>query len=86
MANLLIDQRMHPDDITTLIMDHMILGVQAISSTQAFLLYFLAKNPRVQRKLYDEVLSILPTPQSLVTENNIQQMSYLTACLQECLR
>lgn len=86
LESLLINQQMNLDDISTLLMDLIILGVQAVSNTQAFLLYFLAKNPRVQRKLYDEVSNVLFSDKSTLSEENIQQMPYLNACLQESLR
>lgn len=87
MEKLLADQQMHPDDLSTLLMDFILLGVQAVSNTQGFLLYFLAKNQRVQRKLYDEVTGVLSnTNPSVVDDETLQQMPYLTACLQESLR
>ncbi|KAK0163148.1 hypothetical protein PV327_006856 [Microctonus hyperodae] len=86
LENFLINQQMNLDDISTLLMDLIILGVQAVSNTQAFLFYFLAKNPRVQRKLYDEVCHVFSSDKSKLSEENIQQTPYLNACLQESLR
>ncbi|XP_044009297.1 cytochrome P450 CYP12A2-like isoform X2 [Aphidius gifuensis] len=87
LEKLLADQQMHPDDLSTLLMDFILLGVQAVSNTQGFLLYFLAKNQRVQRKLYDEITGVLSsTNSSVVDDETLQQMPYLTACLQESLR
>ncbi|XP_026825706.1 probable cytochrome P450 12a5, mitochondrial [Ooceraea biroi] len=79
-------QRIHSDDISTLLMDMMILGVQAIVNCEAFLLYFLAKNPRVQRLLYDEAISVSSKTGSALTTESLEDMPYLKACVKESLR
>ncbi|KAI4488966.1 hypothetical protein M0804_004464 [Polistes exclamans] len=86
LEKLLLSQRLHPDDVSTLLMDMAILGVQAMTNCEAFLLYFLAKSPRVQKKLYEEVVSLIPNPKSPITENHLKDMPYLKACLRESLR
>ncbi|XP_043675939.1 probable cytochrome P450 301a1, mitochondrial isoform X1 [Vespula pensylvanica] len=86
LEKLLLAQRLHPDDVSTLLMDMAILGVQAMTSCEAFLLYFLAKSPRVQKKLYEEIVSVIPNAESSITETNLQDMPYLKACLKESLR
>lgn len=57
-----------------------------MTSCEAFLLYFLAKSPRVQKKLYEEIVSVIPNAESSITETNLQDMPYLRACLKESLR
>ncbi|XP_072767739.1 probable cytochrome P450 12a5, mitochondrial isoform X2 [Anoplolepis gracilipes] len=80
-------QRIHSDDIATLLMDMIILGVQAVINCEAFLLYFLAKNPRIQKRLYDEIISVLPkTDKTTPTKENLENMPYLKACIKESLR
>ncbi|XP_043288491.1 probable cytochrome P450 12a5, mitochondrial [Venturia canescens] len=86
LERLLTSQKMHPEDISALLMDMIILGVQATVNSQAFLLYYLAKNPRVQRKLRDEISSVMSNGESSMTQENLNQMTYLKACLRECLR
>ncbi|KAI4501604.1 hypothetical protein M0802_003481 [Mischocyttarus mexicanus] len=86
LEKLLSSQRLHPDDVSTLLMDMAILGVQAMTNCEAFLLYFLAKSPRVQKKLYEELVSLIPNPESPITENHLKDMPYLKACLKESLR
>lgn len=56
-----------------------------IVNCEAFLLYFLAKNPRVQRLLYDEVISVSKAG-SLLTRESLEDMPYLKACVKESLR
>ncbi|KAJ8667005.1 hypothetical protein QAD02_008667 [Eretmocerus hayati] len=85
MENLLVKRRMSPEDVSTLMMDMIILGVQATANSQAFLLYYLAKNPRVQKNLYDEVASKINNSDQLNIKK-FYDMPYLTACIKECLR
>ncbi|XP_018401084.1 PREDICTED: probable cytochrome P450 12a5, mitochondrial [Cyphomyrmex costatus] len=79
-------QRIHPNDISTLLMDMLILGVQAVINCEAFLLYFLAKNPRVQKRLYNEITSVLSKTDGTLTKESLKDMPYLKACIKESLR
>ncbi|CAL1680777.1 unnamed protein product [Lasius platythorax] len=80
-------QGIHSDDIAILLMDMIILGVQAVINCEAFLLYFLARNPRIQKRLYDEIISVLPkTDKTTVIKESLENMPYLKACIKESLR
>ncbi|KAH0948968.1 hypothetical protein HN011_003439 [Eciton burchellii] len=79
-------QSIHSDDISTLLMDMMILGVQAVINCEAFLLYFLAKNPRIQKLLHDEIVSVSSKKGLALTKENLEEMPYLKACVKESLR
>ncbi|XP_011494560.1 PREDICTED: probable cytochrome P450 12a5, mitochondrial [Ceratosolen solmsi marchali] len=85
LENLLFKQRMNPEELATLLMDMIILGVNATTNSQAFLLYYLAKNPRIQRRLHEEVISKTPKDHSFTSKTFID-MPYLNACINECLR
>ncbi|GLH07257.1 probable cytochrome P450 49a1 [Gryllus bimaculatus] len=56
------------------------------SHLAASLLFHLAKYPNVQRKVGEEVRRVLPAKRSPVTEDAMEQMTYLKACLKESLR
>ncbi|XP_033339232.2 putative cytochrome P450 12a5, mitochondrial [Megalopta genalis] len=86
LEKLLLADGVHSDDICTVLMDMIILGVQATANCEAFLMYHLAKNPRTQKKLFDEIMNVLPTINSAITEGSLKEMRYLKACLQESLR
>lgn len=86
LEKLLSSQRLHPADVSTLLMDMAILGVQAMTNCEAFLLYFLAKSPRVQKMLYEEIISVIPNPETPITQESLRNMPYLKACLKESLR
>ncbi|XP_018309022.1 probable cytochrome P450 12a5, mitochondrial isoform X2 [Mycetomoellerius zeteki] len=79
-------QRIHPNDISILLMDILILGVQAVINCEAFLLYFLAKNPRIQKRLYNEVITVLSKTDCTLTKKSLKDMPYLKACIKESLR
>lgn len=49
-------------------------------------LYELAKNPDKQDILREEVLKCLPTRESQLTSDSLNNMSYMRACLKEALR
>ncbi|XP_018357347.1 PREDICTED: probable cytochrome P450 12a5, mitochondrial isoform X2 [Trachymyrmex cornetzi] len=79
-------QRIHPNDISILLMDMLILGVQAVINCEAFLLYFLAKNPRIQKRLYNEIMTVLSKTDYTLTKESLKDMPYLKACIKESLR
>ncbi|XP_029178636.1 probable cytochrome P450 12a5, mitochondrial [Nylanderia fulva] len=74
------------EDIAILLMDMIILGVQAVINCEAFLLYFLARNPRIQKRLYNEIISIIPKTDKAITKKTLENMPYLKACIKESLR
>lgn len=56
------------------------------SSTFTTLLYLLAKNPDKQERLRKELCEIIPTFDTPLTVEQIEQMPYLRSCLKESLR
>ncbi|XP_066601445.1 probable cytochrome P450 12a5, mitochondrial [Prorops nasuta] len=86
LEKLLVDEHMEVDDVATIMMDMIVLGVQAVTNCQAFLLYFLAKNPRAQQKLYEEINKVSPNKYATINAGDIKNMKYLQACLKESLR
>ncbi|CAH2041320.1 unnamed protein product, partial [Iphiclides podalirius] len=85
-AMLLGEDCMSVEDIATLLMDMLLIGVNTITSTVSFLLYFIAKQSRVQRLLYQEIENITPEI-NLDKVNNLKDKTpYLQACLKETLR
>jgi cytochrome P450 family 12 len=49
-------------------------------------LYQLAKNPEKQPILRDEILKVLPTKDTLITNENIKNLPYLRAFIKESIR
>lgn len=52
----------------------------------SFALYHLARNPKVQEKLLDEIVSLLPTKESPITAETLTKAAYLRSCIKESLR
>lgn len=46
----------------------------------------MSKNPQVQEKLYQEVKNVLPTKDTVVTKEMLNEMPYLRAVFKEALR
>ncbi|GLH07255.1 Probable cytochrome P450 301a1, mitochondrial [Gryllus bimaculatus] len=66
--------------------DMLIGGVDTTSHLSASLLFHLAKNPEVQRRLREEMRRVLPSKTTVITEDLTNEMPYLKACLKESLR
>ena len=55
------------------------------SNTTLWTLYSLARNPDVQKQLYEEVSTVLQ-PDELATPASLQKMPFLRGCVKETLR
>lgn len=49
-------------------------------------MYYMATNPEVQEKLRQEVISVLPTLNTSLTTEAIENMPYLKASIKEVMR
>ncbi|CAH2983054.1 unnamed protein product [Chilo suppressalis] len=78
------EQKMSAEDIATVIMDILLIGVNTITSSTSFLMYHLAKYQMAQKTLYDEVrtLHIDLSDVSYIKAKT----PYLQACIKENLR
>ena len=74
-----------PDSAITYVMafDMVLVGIDTTGNTFAFLLYQLAKHPDKQEKLRQEIFSFNKAD---LTAQDIGQMKYFRACLQESFR
>ena len=59
-------------------------GFETTSNTMGACLYFLAKNPDVQEKLYEEILDVVGDDH--ITYDTIRDLAYLEASIDETLR
>ncbi|GLV43368.1 Cytochrome P450 12a5 [Carabus blaptoides fortunei] len=67
-------------------MDVIIGGTDTTSRTMGNLLYLLAKHPDVQEKLREEVRRVVPTKQTAVTKEKLNNLPYLRAVIKESMR
>jgi cytochrome P450 family 6 len=51
-----------------------------------YCLYELAKNPAIQRKVQEEIDSVMKSTESGVSYENLHEMKYLECCIDEALR
>ena len=49
-------------------------------------LYYLAKNPDKQQKLFEEILRYVPDKDQPVTSDILNHLKYLKACIKESMR
>ncbi|XP_063927892.1 probable cytochrome P450 301a1, mitochondrial isoform X2 [Zophobas morio] len=82
MENVLLKPGIMAEDAMTILLDMMLIGINATTHTVAFMLYHLARNPRCQVKLYNEVAR---QPGKL-SKDALLAMPYLQACIKETLR
>ncbi|KAK7862549.1 hypothetical protein R5R35_009018 [Gryllus longicercus] len=89
---LVLDGGMSADDLLTVVLDMLLLGANATAHALSFLLYRMAKNPRVQRNLYDELVNVIPEPHTPIAPlleveaKTPERLMFLQACLRESLR
>ncbi|XP_051204291.1 indole-2-monooxygenase isoform X1 [Lolium perenne] len=81
----------HEYDLTrehmkALLTDVFFAAIDTSSNTLEFTLAELMRRPGLMRKLQDEMRSIVPPGQKIVTENDINNMAYLRAVIKESLR
>ncbi|XP_057319460.1 cytochrome P450 CYP12A2-like isoform X2 [Microplitis mediator] len=76
------------DEQTAYIMalDMLTAGIDTTGNATGLLLYHLSINPRVQEKLREETLNLLPNKTSPVTFDVLNNIPYLKACIKESLR
>lgn len=63
--------------------DMLVVGIDTTSSSIKSLLYLLAKHPQKQEKLRQELMTILPDKNTLLTPENMKNLPYLRACMKE---
>lgn len=64
----------------------LLAGFETTAAALTFTSYLLSKNPKVQEKLYDEIISIMPNPDEDVTYERVADLKYLDQVLSESLR
>lgn len=73
-------------DVSTMIIDLVFGGVDNVSTTLAFFLYALAKNPDCQEKLQEEIDRIVGSQDGVLTSEQINEMTYLYRSFKESMR
>ena len=86
ILNLLLrNEDVHIKDVKASVVDYITAGVETIGNSIIFAMALIAKYPDVQKKLQEELDHFVPNGGDLTIEN-IQEMRYLRACVQESFR
>ncbi|XP_060909082.1 sterol 26-hydroxylase, mitochondrial [Labrus mixtus] len=85
LTHLLLSNQMTVTEILGSITELLLAGVDTTSNTISWCLYHMAKEPEIQEKLYQEVISVCPGDKVPVSDD-ISQMPYLKAIIRETLR
>jgi len=70
----------------TMAIDMMTAGIDTTSNASAVAMYYLAKNPRAQERLFEEIKSFLPKKTDVLPTDYSSRMPYLKACIKESQR
>ncbi|KAL0278225.1 UNVERIFIED_CONTAM: hypothetical protein PYX00_000103 [Menopon gallinae] len=76
----------NPEYAFGMAVDMLIAGIDTTSNTTGTALTLLATNPEKQEKLFEELARILPTKQTPITAEKLNDMKYLKAVIKESLR
>ncbi|OWF37350.1 probable cytochrome P450 12d1 proximal, mitochondrial [Mizuhopecten yessoensis] len=74
------------EQVLVVISEFIFAGVDTTSHHMSFMLYLLGRHPNIQNKLYNEIRTLLPTPDTPITDKAIRNMSYLKAVVRETHR
>lgn len=73
-------------DIIGMAADFLLAGIDTTTYTASFLLYQVANNPRIQKKLHEESLRLLPDSYSKMNKDTLANCPYTRAVLKETFR
>ncbi|KAM9483747.1 sterol 26-hydroxylase, mitochondrial [Clarias gariepinus] len=85
LTYLLSSNKLSLAEIYITITELLLGGVDTTSNTMSWTLYHLARDPEVQNRLYQELVSVCPNKR-LPTTEDLTRMSYLKAVIKETLR
>ncbi|GAB6020588.1 hypothetical protein CHUAL_003267 [Chamberlinius hualienensis] len=74
------------DDLVAMIIDVFLGGIDTTSHSSAMLMYHLARNQSVQERLYNEIKTVLPDTNAVITPIHFNNLPFLKACFKEIHR
>ncbi|GAB6020589.1 hypothetical protein CHUAL_003268 [Chamberlinius hualienensis] len=74
------------DDLVAMITDIFFGGIDTTSHSTAMLMYHLARNQSVQERLSNDIKTVLPDSNAVVTHIHISNLPFLKACFKETHR
>ncbi|KAI4902571.1 hypothetical protein NFI96_010251 [Prochilodus magdalenae] len=85
LTHLLVSEQMSPTEVLGSITELLLAGVDTTSNTISWVLYHLAREPEIQQRLHDEVVSVCPGDK-ITSSEDISKMPLLKAVVRETLR
>ncbi|KAI1287064.1 Mitochondrial cytochrome P450 -like protein [Halotydeus destructor] len=73
-------------DVLGAVLDLLMAGIDTTAFSSGFVLYYLARNPKAQEKMRDEINKFIPEKQSKITPEIISKLTFLKACVKETMR
>ncbi|XP_072542233.1 cytochrome P450 [Salminus brasiliensis] len=85
LTHLLVSEQLSPTEVLGSITELLLAGVDTTSNTISWALYHLAREPEIQQRLYEEVISVCPGDK-VTSSEDISKMPWLKAVVRETLR
>jgi cytochrome P450 len=86
LSQFLNNEKVDKKDIFAMIVDLFLAGIDTTAFTAGFALYYLALNIETQKRLRNEINSILMTKSEDLSGDKLSRMPYLKACVKETMR
>uniref|UniRef100_A0A1I7ZZ64 Cytochrome P450 n=1 Tax=Steinernema glaseri TaxID=37863 RepID=A0A1I7ZZ64_9BILA len=80
-----VSRKMTEEEIKGQCTAFLLAGYDTTANSLAYLTYHLATNPRVQERLYDEIMAVCPNDEDVHLES-VNKIAYLDMCVKEALR
>lgn len=86
LQSMLMEKDLDASGALVMITDMLFAGIDTTSHTIGFFLYALARNPDKQELLYEEIKNVFPTKDQRITNEKLNELKYLKACIKESQR
>ncbi|TKR59290.1 hypothetical protein L596_028983 [Steinernema carpocapsae] len=84
-STIKVSRKLTEDEIKGQCTTFLLAGYDTTANSLAYLTYHLATNPKIQERLYDEIMAVCPTDADVNLEG-VNKIPYLEWCIKEALR
>nr|QLI62179.1 cytochrome P450 30 [Streltzoviella insularis] len=86
LGSFLQQPNLNLKDIIGMMVDILMAAIDTTAYSTSFLLYHIARNPECQKKLFEEIVTILPKKDCQLTAEMLAKAVYARSCVKESLR